>query len=383
MQREAIAGDGRPLNHVGGFGHDRARRRAFAGAEVEGDHAPPGRVEIGEDVEYVAHRPHRGVSRLAAREERNEGSREIGRLWILQVHHVHPGGGPLLLHQERPSPVVAQHAVQVAGVLPLVDQPVLLLRRAERVIEVLFLEPRGGGVLARRRRPRAPVEETVTVEGPADRSPRIAHHVALLASRGEVAHVRIAARAAGRLRVREPASVGRHRIVAHGDRSVRRDVLGVEDDARRVARAVHRVEERLRLRAAVLGEEQPAGFAPWHVGPAEAPQPREPLPDPLPRGKAREVVLGQATLHGHPVHRGGAVEPLEPAIGIGDRRAEERIHDAVAMSGRVSERLRRRAHRPDGGCERRELHEGHRAKGHSPLLFGNFTGVEVPCRFGP
>src|SRR5262245_32058910 len=180
--------------------------------------------------------------------------------------------GAFLRDEERPPPVLADHAIDPTRLfLPADCDRVRRLRVADDVIPRFLLDAgiAGGGIPWRR----ADIEEAGTIVSPAPERDDVADVIGPGAPGRERLHVyRADILAAWRSFVSKQAAVGRHRVVTDLDRSVGRDRGRIEHDAWRRRVAVLRVEHGLRLAAAVAEIEEPARLAPRYVRACIAPQ---------------------------------------------------------------------------------------------------------------
>ena len=227
------------------------------------------------------------------------------------------------------------------------DEHVVALRRAD-LVEVQFLEVIDIGQLGRFvRRIIAAVEETLVVLGPRGaRELGPLDVVRQILARFDVAHFPLVPVGTGGGRgvgqvfaVRADRGAGqRHRAV--GGQGVR-----VQQQTRLVGQFFHRVQHGLVLQAIVAAVEVTAALFRWRRETLIVPQLGQPLLDRRALGNRAQVRLRQPVLRRHPFARLGAVGVFQPAVGIGNRRAEiavllvdffaDRIGHGSAVAGRA------------------------------------------------
>ncbi len=235
---ELVVDDADVLQHVGFLGDDRAPVRTRRSLRVDGDQTVARRVEVRQEVK---HRPVVADERVAGVEiveQPDHRAAESRRLWVDQIDIVDPvplvGAVP---YAHDPVAAIVRHRDPEAPlglVRPLVDQPVLSLRRADAVVVQLLIAVRRLVRLPRLGLRIAAVEEAGPVMRPG--SPREfdpPQVVAEVTARLHVADEELApVRAAGRRRVDHPLAVLRKRETADRDRPVLRQLVRVQQDLR-------------------------------------------------------------------------------------------------------------------------------------------------------
>ena len=131
-------------------------------------------------------------------------------------------------------------------------------------------------------------------------------------------------------RIGKPAAVLREGHVGQGHRPVVGELIGVEEHLAGLARLLRAVDHRLVLQTVVISVVPPVAVLARGALLGVVPHFGQPLADGPAERNLREVVLRHGVLGGDPRGRGLRVVVLEPAVGIGNLRAEIVVHHVAA-----------------------------------------------------
>ena len=181
-------------------------------------------------------------------------------------------------------------------------------------------------------------------------------------------------RAAVRDRVGQPPSVRRRAPACQGDRAVRRQRHGVDEHPGLGVRAVLDVQDRLLLRAVVVGVERPPLALGGQAEALVVPQGAQPLLQPRALRDGAEVALRQLVLRRDPGEGLLAVRRLQPAVGIGHGDAVVGVGDLAPAGGGVGQARLRGGDLGGGGAGAgREEQREHRGQ---PPVGGSGSGAK-------
>ena len=327
LREEVAAGRAHALEQVfRAFGNHGLRLRRIV--QVDAPQRVVRGVAVGHVVEPAVLDGHRPVVGVEARQQRAEL-----RLRSLPVEDFRARRAVRRVDEQpfavlrRPGPEVPQRMLAV-----LVDEPVGRLRRADAVvIDLLVLVLRRIDALLRC--VVGAVIESLRVGRPL--RPRVLHPLdPVLRERpvGGVHHADLhPVRSRRRGGIGEIAAVLRERGGGHGHRAVLRQAVGIEEHLARPARLPRAVEHRLVLQPVVIIVVPPVAVLRRRPLPGVVPQLGEPLTDGVAEGNLRQVVVRHGVFGLDPGGRGLREVVLEPAVGIGDLRAEVVVHDPAAL----------------------------------------------------
>ena len=131
-------------------------------------------------------------------------------------------------------------------------------------------------------------------------------------------------------RIGKPAAVLREGHVGQGHRPVVGELIGVEEHLAGLARLLRAVDHRLVLQTVVISVVPPVAVLARGALLGVVPHFGQPLADGPAERNLREIVLRHGVLGGDPRGRGLRVVVLEPAVGIGNLRAEIVVHHVAA-----------------------------------------------------
>ena len=164
------------------------------------------------------------------------------------------------------------------------------------------------------------IEEAFAIVGPARRGELApADPVRQLPARRQLPHPELGpVRAPFGPAVSQVVPCGGDGVSGERHRAVRREGVRIQQNHGRCRQRGLGVDHRLLLESRVTAEDQPSRLAEWHPRLRIVPDLRKPLPDGLPGRNLLQVPEGQLVL--------GTVQILQPAIGVGDSRAEILLH---------------------------------------------------------